>query len=408
MRQSNKPSPRVRRITSPLDIRASVSPPAHGSQAGAVQTPEWPSSEPGSEPARFESGPVPASSRLHHEAHPELVPEPHAVEEREEPHAVEERNVWRMHDQDARRTREQDAWQGKDGLSDDGLDSESRLPAPGRSKLSIIRATYRRLTDHDIGLLAGGVAFYFLIALVPFVATAVSIWGLVADPAAMNSHLSALEVLLPSGAYELVAERLRAVAERSPQYLSWGAGLAALITLWSAKKGSDALVRAINIVYEDRERRKSFARAAMALLITLGAIITFVVLVAVAIVVPSVAELTFGDPRLVMTASYLRWPAMLLLMLIALAALYKLAPRQRLRFRLTSPGALFGTFGWLAASIGVGLYASNFNRYDETYGALGGVLLLVVWFWMSALFIIAGAALNAETGALRSRRPSWL
>ncbi len=269
-----------------------------------------------------------------------------------------------------------------------------------------LRGVRRRAQASDLTLLAGGVAFFCFLALIPMLAAAVSLWALVSDPVVIESHFATLEVLLPARAYDVISGQLAQIAGGDSRSLSWGFGISLVLTLWSAKKGIDALMRASNAVYGIKTKRGFWSRTALAIVLTLGAVLTFVVLVALSIVVPAAVGLFGSDPQLHLGALWLRWPLMLGVMLAALGALYKAAPQCKLRYRMLSPGGVFATLAWLAASFGFSVYVENFGRYNETFGALGGVAILLVWFWLSSIVVLLGAAINAETHALAPKTPS--
>lgn len=273
-----------------------------------------------------------------------------------------------------------------------------------RTFFQAVAAIIRRCVDGEVGLLAGGVAFFFFVGLIPMLAMAVSLWALVSDPAQIHSHLSMLQLMLPTSAFELVSEQLQEIASSENEVLGWSLVVSLLLTLWSAKKGTSALTRALDVVYDMRENRSYWSRTALAIVLTLGSILLAFVVLGVSIALPMSAPLLFDSPHADLIISWARWPVLLFIMLLALGILYKIAPKRRLKFRIASPGALFATLAWLCVSYGFSVYAGRAGGYDETYGALGGVVVLLVWLWLTFVVILVGSAINAETGALEPNR----
>lgn len=269
------------------------------------------------------------------------------------------------------------------------------IGAPGWK--DVLKRVRREMKHDNLTIVAAGVAFYAFLALFPALAAVVSIYGLVADPHEAQRQLMELSRILPSGVQDITGDQLQRLASSPQSAMSWGLVLGLLLTLWSANKGMSGLVQALNIVYDEEERRGFFKLNAMTLMLTLGAVVSVVVAIALVAIAPAVLGMVGLSGVARVAISILRWPLLAALVLFGLAVVYRFGPsRERAKWRWVSPGALVATVGWLIVSIGFSLYVANFDNYNETYGALGAVAILLMWFFLSAYVILVGAELNAE------------
>src|SRR6478609_1224416 len=157
------------------------------------------------------------------------------------------------------------------------------------------------------------------------------------------------------------------------------------------------LVTAINIAYEEKERRGFFKLNMIALALTLGLIIGGAVAIALIAVLPAAAQLLPLGSATKWVLLIVQWPVLVVLVMLGLAVLYRYAPdRDKPQWRWVSPGAITATILWIVASIGFTVYVANFNSYDKTYGSLGGVVILLTWLYLSVLMVLSGAVINAQ------------
>ncbi|MFZ0258095.1 MAG: YihY/virulence factor BrkB family protein [Gammaproteobacteria bacterium] len=271
-----------------------------------------------------------------------------------------------------------------------------QIPASGwRDILARIK---QGLSDDHVSIVSAGVAFYALFALFPALAAFVSIYGLITDPTQVQQQLSALSSLLPQDAYALVQQQLKNVASQAGGALTAGAIGALLLALWGATKGVKALFDALNIVYDEEENRSFFKLNALALLLTVGAILfgTFTLILIAAL--PAVLG-NLGLSELVRNLlSFGRWPLLAVVLMLALAVMYRFGPsREQPQWRWVTWGAIAATLLWLIGSVAFSIYVSNFGSYDKTYGSMGAVVILLMWLYLSAYVVLLGAELNAET-----------
>jgi len=262
----------------------------------------------------------------------------------------------------------------------------------------ILRRTRAEAGNDNLSIVSAGVAFYLLLSLVPALAAVISIYGLVADPATVETQINALGELLPSQAQELIAGQLERIASGSQAGLGLGAVLGLLLTLWSTAKGMKALIVALNISYDEHESRGFIKLNLVALGLTVLCVLIGLLALSAIIVLPALlGNLGLGE-MVRGWINWLRWPVLALALMVGLSVVYRYAPdRSRPRWRWVSWGAVLATVLWLLASAGFSLYVRYFGSYNETYGSLGAVVVLMMWFFISAYIVLLGAELNAES-----------
>lgn len=278
-----------------------------------------------------------------------------------------------------------------------GYEAVTPRQMSARDWLDVVRRVGAKVGRDDISLVAAGVAFYSLLAIPPALAAAIALWGLFADPESIEQQISQLAGALPAQAAQTLRGQLQDVAARSQSTLGWTAILAFLLSLWSARAAVTAMMRALNIVYGEEEKRGFFKRTFTSLALTLGALIGGVLALLLVAVVPAILTLVGLQGFAHVLVQLVRWVLLLGLVLFALAALYRFGPsRRRARWQWSSWGAGIATTLWVLASVGFSLFVANFGSYGETYGAITGVVVLLLWLWLSAYAALIGAELNAE------------
>jgi membrane protein len=259
----------------------------------------------------------------------------------------------------------------------------------------VVRVFERMMGDH-IGVLAGGVAFYAFLSVFPAVAGALMVWGLFTDVINLGPQLQALREFAPD-AFGLIADQMVVIAGQSDSDLTIGAILAILLALWSASGGVSALIGAMNLAYHEREKRSFIRLTAMSFGFTLAGIVFVGLSLAAIAAVPPILEALYLGAFLDAVIRTVRWLIMIALFLAACSAIYRFAPsRAHARWRWIYPGALLASAVWLVASIVFSVYLSNFEAYNATFGSLGAVAALLMWFWLSAYAVCMGAELNSQ------------
>ncbi|HWD47034.1 MAG TPA: YihY/virulence factor BrkB family protein [Actinomycetota bacterium] len=279
-----------------------------------------------------------------------------------------------------------------------GREAERPSEIPPRGWFAILKRVKAEVKEDNVPLLAAGVAFYAMLAIFPAIIAVITVYGMVADPAQVKSQVSELAKSLPAGADQLLIEQLTNVVNAGRQSLSIGLALSLLALLWSVSSGVQGLVKSLNVIYDERESRGFVKLRGLSLLLTLGAIVVAVIALALIAVFPNFVESLGLGQAGELAASIGRWVLLAALMLVALAVLYRLAPdRANPRWRWLSWGAVVALVLWLLGSVGFSWYVDNFGKYNQTYGALAAVIILLLWLFLSAFAILLGAEFDAET-----------
>ena len=263
---------------------------------------------------------------------------------------------------------------------------------PGRGWWEVLRRVRLALARDHIWVAAAGVAYCTLFAAIPGVTVVIALVGLLADPGAAHRQLEMTGGLLPREASGFLADQVQAVAAASRLHL----GGALLAALWSARSGASTLVSAFNITYGEQERRGLVRYQAVLLAVTAATCLFGLLALALVAILPVAADALPLGPGLAGTITLARWPALAVLMAAALAAVYRYAPcRSRPAWRRVGAGAVAATALWLAGSAGFSSYIGHFSSYGRTFGALGAVMILMTWFYLTAFSVLLGAELNA-------------
>lgn len=268
---------------------------------------------------------------------------------------------------------------------------------PKKGWRDIVIRVKRAIAADNISIVAAGVAFFGLFAVVPALAALVSIFGLVADPADVQQLVASMRGAIPEEAASLLNEQLTALANRPQGALSFGLIVSILLALWSASKGIKAMMAALNIAYEEEEQRGFFRLNAVALVLTIGAILAAAIALALVVIAPAIFEAVGLERVTEIVIAALRWPFLAVAMMAGLAVLYRFGPsRQRAEWRWVTWGSVGAVVIWLVVSALFSFYVSNFGSYSKTYGSLGAVVILLMWFYLSAFAVLLGAELNSE------------
>ena len=277
-----------------------------------------------------------------------------------------------------------------------GRNAKSPIEIPARGWWAVLKRVWNQVNRDNISIIAAGCAFYALLALFPAITALVSIYGLIADPDTVGQQVEAMRGVLPGEAVDLIASQARQVASAG-SVLGWSAGLAILLALWSASSGVRTLFTALDIAYEEEERRSLLRFNLTALLFTLGAIVAVIAGLGVIIGVPAALSYLPLGPLAAVGVRLATWGVLLVALVLGLAVVYRFGPsRAAARWRWLTPGSLLAAALWLLASVAFSYYVANFASYNQTYGTLGGVIILMMWLYLSAFVILLGAELNAE------------
>ncbi|MWJ27129.1 YihY/virulence factor BrkB family protein [Halomonas sediminis] len=278
-----------------------------------------------------------------------------------------------------------------------GREAEVPCDIPVKGWLDIAWRVKQQMEAHRITMLAAGVAFYALLAIFPAIAAMISLWGLLFDPYDIIRQLNELSRLMPPNAATLIDEQAQKLIEEIDTGPGITAALGTVLAIFVASKGVTGLVVGLNVVYGQVEKRGLTKRILVVAALTFGLLgITLLTLGFIALFPLVVNILGIHSPydRIV---GWLRWPPLLVLMSVLIALLYRFAPYRRApRWQWLSVGTLVATGLWLLGSGGLSLYVRYFANFSELYGSLGAVVVLMLWFWLSAFVILLGAEINCQ------------
>ena len=271
------------------------------------------------------------------------------------------------------------------------------LDIPWAGWRRVIVRTAREVITDRISLSAAGCAFYATLALFPAISMLVSIYGLAFDPATVQPQLAVLQDLLPPSAFHLIADRVQMLVSKPAGTLTFSLVLSILIALWSASTGVKSILGALNLAYEEREQRSFLSYQLTALGMTLGGILAAVIGLATLVLLPALEGFFGVSAYAALIARVSGLAALVVFVLLALSLLYRFGPSRRSpSWHWVTPGSAVATLLWLAASALFSFYVQHLASYDATYGPLGAVVGVMMWFYVSALAVLVGAELNAE------------
>jgi membrane protein len=266
-----------------------------------------------------------------------------------------------------------------------------------RGWLDVFKRTRRGVRDTHASIIAAGVAFYSFLALVPALIALVIVYGFVANPADVKDQIGSFASAAPTDAQRLLTNQLTSITRSAGGAAGIGALIAIGTAIWSASSGMAALNTGLTVVNHETETRGFVKRRLLALILTVFAVIGVLLMLALVVALPSVLDsIGVGDIGKVVIG-LARWVLLAALLLFGLGVIFRYGPqRRRPRWRWISPGAIVAVVVGLAASIGFSVYVSLMGNYNKTYGALGAIIVLLVWLYLIAYAVLFGAAMNAE------------
>ncbi|MFC4075355.1 YihY/virulence factor BrkB family protein [Salinithrix halophila] len=267
----------------------------------------------------------------------------------------------------------------------------------------VMKNVYRSVMDDGVIDLAAALAYYFLLSIFPLLIFIVSLLPYFSiDP---DEAIRFVKEMVPRTAAESIDEPIREIlSQRKGGLLSFSL----LATLWIASNGVSAMIRMLNIAYQVEESRNIIRARLLSLALTVGIVLVFAVMLTLQVF----GKLLFGylDSALPLSVGTellfgpLRWAAAVVVTVLVLIAIYQIAPNMRLPLREVVGGAIAATLGWHLISLGFSYYVNHFNNYSGTYGSLGGIIVLMVWFYLTALILIMGGVINAAVHQHRKER----
>ncbi|CAH2600347.1 Ribonuclease BN [Rhodovastum atsumiense] len=278
-----------------------------------------------------------------------------------------------------------------------GRGARSPVAIPWRGWRQVLGRTWREIISDRVSLAAAGSAFFATLALFPALSMLISLYGLIFDPATVEPQLEVLRDLLPPAAFALIADRVHTLVSHGRAELGLSLLISTGVALWSATTGTKSLIAALNLAYEEEESRGFLEYQKTSLLITLCMVLGAILGLALLVALPATISFLGLDAHARGLARLGSTAVLVGFVLLALALLYRFGPsRQKARWHWVTPGSMLATALWLVASVLFSLYVVHLASYDATYGPLGAVVGVMMWFWVSAYAVLVGAELNAE------------
>jgi membrane protein len=263
---------------------------------------------------------------------------------------------------------------------------------------SVVTGLQSRIREHNLTLVAAGVAFYAFLALIPALVAFVSIYGLVANPANVTRQVTSVASALPKEVQNFFVYQLTSIINANRAGVSITLIVAIALALWSASGGMLALIKGVHVAHERHQPKGFVKNRGKALLLTLGAIVFLLaVIFVIAALPPVLSKVGLGSPGRI-AVGILRWPVLAVVMVVGIGLLYRFSMKDAPRgwLGVVTPGAVVAMVGWLVASALFAVYTANFSSYSKTYGALASIVVLLLWLWLSCLLVLVGAEVDGS------------
>lgn len=279
-----------------------------------------------------------------------------------------------------------------------GRTAASPWAVPPRGWKDVLLRSWREAGQDNISLIASGVAFCAVLAIVPMLGAIVLSYGLVATGETVIANVQSLTAMMPMEVAKLIGEQLAKLVATSDDKKGFGLVIALGIALYGAMKGASAIITSLNIAYDEEETRGFIKLNLLALGITTGAVL-LVLVAATAITAMAGLEALFpaAPGALLIVGKIVSYIVMAGIGAAAAATLYRYAPdRDEAKWTWLTPGSLLASVAWMLMTVGFGAYVANFGSYDATYGSLGAAIVLLTWLYLSAYVLLLGAEFNCE------------
>ncbi|MCL3880731.1 YihY/virulence factor BrkB family protein [Marivita sp. GX14005] len=281
-----------------------------------------------------------------------------------------------------------------------GRDATHPSHIPLKGLLDVAMRMWYKQFSQNLGVIAAGIAFYGLLSLFPAITAAVAFAGVFLEPSMLIDNSEAIAAMLPPAAAQIVWDQLEEVANADNSTLSFAALLAISVTLYSASRAVATLIAGLNIIYGEREKRNFFKVKFLTIVLTMCLIAVLILAILIVAAIPILAAVFDESGHIDDAVMLMRWPVLFVMGVAGINILYRYGPdRRSAKWRWLTPGAVVACALWVASSYGFSLYVQSFGYYNKTFGALGGVIVLLTWLWLSAFVVLIGALLDAELEA---------
>lgn len=273
----------------------------------------------------------------------------------------------------------------------------SPLDLPWRRWRSVLARFAANVAENRLSALAGAVAFFTLLSMVPALSLFVTLYRFFTDPLTIAGQLYSVTAVLPAAARDLIRDQAMRLATQSAASLSITFLVSLAVAAWSANAAVKAIFDALNIIYGEREKRSFLRLNLISLLTTLSSVVLLAIALVLIAILPVITAFFPFHSELEQLIGLVRWPAFIIMAMLAIGFLYWVGPsRKPPRFIWVIPGAVVAALLWTAASWAFSLYVSTLGNYTATYGSLATVVVFMTWLWLSAMIVLGGAELNAE------------
>lgn len=279
-----------------------------------------------------------------------------------------------------------------------GRTAESPFQIPWAGWKDIVWRTYHQIQEDRLLAIAAGVVFYGLLAIFPAITAIVSLYGLFTDPSSILDHLVLLSNVMPQEGLSIVKDQIDRVVSKGEISLSFSLAFGVILALWSANAGMKAIIDALNVVYEEEEKRGFFKLNLVSLCFTAGGVMALLSAIGAIVLAPLILDrLWYIGTGIRFAIEWGRWPILIVSVVVTLSLLYRYGPsRSTAKWRWLSVGSATAALLWLAGSAAFSFYLSSYANYDATYGSLGAVIGLMMWLWLTMVVILFGAELDSE------------
>ena len=261
----------------------------------------------------------------------------------------------------------------------------------------ITKCSWGEVSRDNVSIVAAGVAFFALLALFPLITGCLSIYGYLADPASAQGHLILVSEFLPEEVWSLINGQVQSVASAPKTGLGLRIICSLLLALWAAGAGIRAMMRALNIAYDEHEKRNPIKFYGLAFILTMSMTLFISASLVVLVGLPTALSFLKLENISGVLTKWVPWGLLIMIFVLTTTILYRYGPSRRpAKMRWLLPGVLFSTIAWLIISAGFSYFVTRFNTYNATYGSLSAVIILLIWLWLTAFVVIMGAELNGE------------
>lgn len=284
----------------------------------------------------------------------------------------------------------------------DGLSIAERkgLRVPEMAKVKqlwrVLYAVWDMAGKKHLGLIAAGVAFFGMFGIFPGIAAVIAIFGLLADPLVIAEQLALMDEIIPQDAYRLLSTQVNRLVMAPPEKLGWATVVSIVLALWSCRAGVGGLIGGLNAIAGQRQRN-GILQMLIAFALTIALVSLAIVALTAVVILPLVLAFVPVAASTAWIVEGARWLIALSVLMMGLSLLYRFGPaRIGPRGRWMTVGAFVVVILWIAASLGLSFYLTNFASYNEVYGSIGAVIGLLLWLYVTAYLILLGAALNLQ------------